>query len=535
MSAVIDDLPEEVLALIFSRFDLLEKLKLREVCSRWKLIIESFRIKDVSIVDSNFNRSDFSSYLGTESVNCQSLIYSNPSLYQRLIGAIITTVPDSLHFVCKHPMFAGLKSMYLSFESINNFSFEKCINPHFPQLEQLTCSRLSLGKTCLSLANLKVLSLYPLANARIRILLELPSMYQLSTDLSLDAFEFVHPQTVTHLLLFYDDVSIARLSNLKYLYCYVLVHAVDTVNNLPKLKEIHLEYQEDADERMAQIYSIKERLGKHDLKMFVHGIDYEAYRDHPTLPVEDSLRSLLSSGSSPFPPISEVAYRDLFDGQPIPSDLKSKLSIVRSLSASRIERSSVDSFFSFLDDCPNLFVLNLTETFDERSDRQACYDRLPSHCRFLRELALNPESFRPLPNNLNFVLNFSNLQRLKINERMFARDIIEPLFGKLKYFQCFESNDKKQTKITKQENYLGQSILLSVTREDETYAHFYYYDYHNDFLNRNFNFREDFKHFLLKFRRICTKELLERAHELEEAERFMESISRLLRYLEVKN
>ena len=532
MSAVIDDLSDEILGLILSRFDLLEKLKLRAVCLRWKFIIESFRIKDVSIVDRYFSRSKFPNNFGTEFVNCQSLIYSNQSFYRWLIGTIITTVPDSFHFVCKHPMFSGLKSMFLSFESINNFSFEKCINPHFPQLEQLSCFRLILGKTCLSLANLKVLSLYPFPHGRsVWIRLDLPSMYHLRTDLRLNSFEFVHPQTVTHLLLFDDHESITRFSNLEYLSCYQLNYTVDIFSNLTKLKEIHLEYREN-DGRMAEIYSIKERLGRHDLKMFVHGVDYRTYRDHPTLPVKDALRSLLSMDSSPFPQISTVIYQDLFGGQPIPSDLKSKLSIVRSLSASRIERSSIDSFFSFLNDCPNLFTLDLTETFDERSDRQACYDQLPSHCRFLRELSLNWLNFRPLPNNLNFVLSFGNLQRLKVNQRMFAYDIIEPLFGKLKYFQCFESNDKKQTKITKQENYIRQSFILSIKREDETYAHFYYYDYHNDFLNRIFNCREDFKALLLRFHVICVRDMVEDSRVLEEAKLMIEKLSQLLRYRE---
>ena len=502
MSAVIDDLPDEVLAVILSRFDPLEKLRLRAVCSRWKLIIESFRIEDVSIIDTNFNRRDFSSYLGLEFLNCQSLIYSNPSLYRWIIGTIRLTMPESLQFVRDNPMFAGLKSMYLSFESINNFSFEKYINPHFPQLERLTCFGLSLGKTCLSLANLKVLSLQPLANAPIR--LDLPSMYQLSTDLSLDAFEFVHPQTVTHLILPYDHESIARLANLEYFFCSRLVHESVTLSNLTKLKEIHVgywEYQKNTERRLAEIYAVKERLGRHDLKVFANGLDYEALRDNPTFSIKEAIHSILSrTRSSPFPIIYQIMSNGQIPWSQIPWSQKSGLSTIRSISTLRIERSEINSFFRVLDDCPNLFVLHLAEAFDGLSDKQTCYNRLPSHCRFLRELWLHVSSDRPNPIDLNFVLGFRYLQTLITNQRLVPSDLIASLFGKLNYFRVLELKKKYPIKITKKADLRSTMYVLSHRGVEETF--------YDDFLYRNFSHLNNLNRLLLKVQISCIDEVM---------------------------
>ena len=77
--AKINELPEEILIQIFLRFDLLERLQLRSVCLRWKWIVESIKIKEVSVVDSLFNTSGDWYRLGFESLNCQNLIYYSES------------------------------------------------------------------------------------------------------------------------------------------------------------------------------------------------------------------------------------------------------------------------------------------------------------------------------------------------------------------------------------------------------------------------------------------------------------------------
>ena len=115
-----------------------------------------------------------------------------------------------------------LSSVFLSVE---NFYFEKYIN-HFQQLEQLYCNNFSLrrGETCLSLPNLKVLSLFSFKIPGTRIRLELPSMYKLLTNLDLSpdsSVEFAYPLTVTHLSVPNDRKSMARLSNLEYLFCAI--------------------------------------------------------------------------------------------------------------------------------------------------------------------------------------------------------------------------------------------------------------------------------------------------------------------------
>ena len=376
-------------------------------------------------------------------VNCQNLIYYstlNPSPYRWLTNLLSSKkLPGSFRLVSKRPMFAGLKSMFISLKSIDNFCFEKYVNPHFPQLEQFSCLGLKLGKTCLSLVNLKVLSLFELSRSPgNQMRLELPSMYKLLTDLSLDAFEFAHPQTVTHLLLFDDHESIARLTNLECFSCAQLVNESTTFSNLVKLKEIHLGL--NSDERLAEIYREKERLGRHELKMFVHGVDYQINRRYPTFP--EVFGNFLSR-KHPLPfisPIRAFSYDDMLDaldGQTIPSDLLSNFIDIRTIVASRRTEDDIDLFLRFLSSCSNLFTLTLESAFDELSDGQACYDSLPSRCRFLRELELESSGNRTTRIDLNFVLGFDYLQKFTINQN-YSPHLKLSLFIRLKYFRVFE-------------------------------------------------------------------------------------------------
>ena len=463
MSVVIDDLPNEVLYLVFSRFDLLEKLRLRAVCLRWKLIIESFSIKDVSIVDSQFNQNERWYHVGLESLNCQNLIYyysinePNPPLYRRLTSLFGSIGPEklsgSLQFVSQQPMFARLKSMFISLKSINDFRFETYINPHFPELEQLSCYGLTVGKTCLSLANLKVLSLcwlFRSPNTRIR--LELPNMYKLVTA-SLNSFEFANPQTVTHLLLRVDHQSICQFSNLEYLTCHQMKHESTIFSDLAKLKEIHFTYRrENEEEKFAQIYQTKQRLGRYEVKMFTGGLEYPTYRQHPTYPIKEYYKGFLSRKcSSPVVSIiPNIRYDDLLDtldGQAISRSLLSNIFNVRIIEGiARSSKDDVDAFFNLLNDFPNLYILNLTWPLDGPNDKQAYYDSLPSRCKFLRELELNESDDQTNLVDLRFVLNFRYLQRLKINKKP-PKFIVSSLYSELKYFEILESSRKNKIKM----------------------------------------------------------------------------------------
>lgn len=292
MNTEINNLPGELLVLIFEKCDLLEKLKLRLVCLKCKRIIEGLKIKELSIVDSWFNKSDKWDSVGFESINYQNLIYYwNSSFYQRFFSLFAIesgNLSGSLLLVSKHQMFSRVKLMFISLNSIENFCFQKYINPYFTELEQIFCCDLNLRRTCLSLPNLKVLSLFTRSSpVGISIRLELPNVYKLLTNLKLDLFEFVYPQSVTQLLSHDDHESIARLSNLEYFSCSNFDHESVTLFNLPKLKEIHYSLQlqeEETKQRLDSLYQAKQRLGRYELKMFVQEVDYETYRRCSTFP-----------------------------------------------------------------------------------------------------------------------------------------------------------------------------------------------------------------------------------------------------------
>ena len=448
--AKIDELPEEILVLIFRRFDLLERLQMRSVCLRWKWIIESIKIREVSVVDSLFNRSQCWDYIGLESLNCQNLIYYSeepPSLYERLMSLVWPELTGSLQLLSQHPMFSTLKSLFISFNSIPNFRFEKYINPHFPQLEQFSCMDMNVRTTCLSLPNLKVLSLFSSHNAFTKIRLELPNMYKFVTNLSLDLFEFTHPWSVTHLFLSEDDESIVRLSNLEYFSCERLRYEWIIFSKLVKLKEIHLKITGMRKERFAEIYQAKQALNRYDLKMFVREVDYETLRQpFSWLRFKDVIGAYVSGKMRTSPVIQMnaiIVYEDLLDafgGRAIPSELKTSFPSVRTIIASSRARDDVHSFFSLLANYPNFFILELNSAFDGLGYEQACYDSLPSLCKYLRELKVHWSYDRTTPINLNFVLGFAFLQKLEINQKV-RSNFIQLLFERLKYFRfiCTET------------------------------------------------------------------------------------------------
>ena len=160
--------------------------------------MEESKIRDVSIVDSKFHKSDEWFLSGLRFADYQNLIYYDPPLHRRLISLFISIRPEALSgrlwLLFKHPMFSEVKSMFICSRSIENFSFGKYINPHFQQLEELSCLRLKPARTTfLNLPNLKVLSLFSLLLLRrTRTRLKLPRMYKLLTNVGLGSLKFVH-------------------------------------------------------------------------------------------------------------------------------------------------------------------------------------------------------------------------------------------------------------------------------------------------------------------------------------------------------
>lgn len=467
----INHLPEEVLVLIFKRFDLLEKLKLRAVCLRWKQIIEGLRIKEVSIVDSwFFENKKVRKNLGSESVKYQSLIHFNPPPYQlltSLFGSFMRSeaLAGSWKLVAEHAMFSKVKWMFLSFNWINPFCFQKYINPYFQQLEELHCFRLPLGEACLSLPNLRVLSLNPHGKRfEKRIRLELPNLYKFVSISSLDEFEFVYPQTVTHLFSYDDHESIIQLSNLEYFNCCEVKNEFITLSNLSSLKELNLFESPYEEQRVAAIYETKQRLGRDSLKMFVSGINYETYRSFPALPFKVIVQSYQSGQmvSSPVGPIfSSFFYDDLLDvfgSQALASrlakpDFELIFSGVIRIEASKRVRDNVDLFFDLLKHCSNIHLLDLICAFDGLREEQALYDSLPVRCKYVRALWLRRTRHQGTRIDLSFILKFHYLQKIGTPSEGFPAYFIQLFFGRLKYFQSLELVGKRRIKILKYVKY----------------------------------------------------------------------------------
>lgn len=470
-----NDLPEEVWILIFKNLELLQLLKIRAVCVRWKWIIESLRTKDVSVVDSLFNAREKWNTIGLESINYQSLLYySKPPLNKRILTSLFGTAkPEeptgSLQLVSTHPMFSRLRSMFISLPSISNFRFEEHINPFFGQLEELNCLGLNLGETFLSLSHLKTLSMHGLRINVKPVKLELPSLRQFLTSSYLSSFEFTHPQSVTHMLLREDHQSIVQFVNLEYLSCMTYHHESAIFGALTKLKRIHYDnIKEIQTKDFAAVHRTKQNSGRHETKIVILGMDYRRQKSYK-ISFESLLKiyqsgKLISSGlMSIIPNIDFDQLIGEFDDQKIPLDFKNCFSNIRSISVRHKIEKDFKLFFGLLDNYPKLYHLQLSSAFDGHKDEQRFYNSLPYYCKYIRRLEINSGD-QDTSLDLNFVLRFGYLQRFKTN-LIVRSNFIRLLFEILKYFEDLELSGGTQIKITKIDKYFVQQFLLKINKE----------------------------------------------------------------------
>lgn len=472
-------LPEECLILIFKKVDLLQLLKLREVCVTWKAIIESMRIKHVNVVDSQFNRREKWDLLGLELVSYESLLYhSKPSLLISLFRAPAPT--GSLQLVCKNAMFSRLKSMLISLPSISEFRFENYINPFFRQLEELAFLDLNLGatleQTCLNLPHLKTLSIHGFRMIARPIKLELPSLHQFSTNRTIDFFEFAHPETVTHMFLSEDDESIVQFVNLECLSCCIYNHESVIFSALTKLKRIHYDNtREILFKDFAMVHRDKQNSGRQETKIIIRGVDYQDYRFQRgnKFTFESTWKNYLAGKLITSGPISVVpnsidfnSLSDELDGQSIPADFKESFSNIRTIRVSRKIEGDVKLFFNLLDHHPNLNHLQLSSAFDGYKDQQRYYDSLPNYSKYVQRLEISSGD-QEASFDLNFVLRFSYLQRFKYN-KMVGSNFVRLLFETLKYFVELELELTREVeiKIIKKETFFVPRFLLQINEEN---------------------------------------------------------------------
>ena len=471
-------LPEECWILIFKKVDLLQQLKLRTVCVTWKQIIEGMRTKHVSVVDSQFNRREKWNTIGLEAVNYQYLLYySKPSLNQRLVTSLFRTTKleepaGSLQLLSKHAMFSRLRSMFLSLPKISNFRFEQYINPFFGQLEELSCLGLNLEQTCLSLPHLKTLSVHGLRINVQPIKLMLPELRQFSTSSSISAFEFAHPETVTHMLLNEDHESIVQFVNLECLSCQTYRHEAVIFPALTKLKRIHYDnVREILTKDFAQIHRTKQNSGRHETKIVILSLDYQDYRlERDKFSFESTLKNYFAGKlitSRPISIIPNIDFNTLSDqlnGQSLPADFWDTFSNIRSITVHRKIERDVKLFFILLDKITNLYDLRLSSAFDGHKDEQRCYVSLPFYSKHVRKLEINSRE-QEVPLDLHFVLKFNYLQRFKTN-LMVRSNVVRQLFEKLKYFEELELTGGTRIKIIKTDTFFVPRFLLKINEEN---------------------------------------------------------------------
>lgn len=457
-------LPEIVWISIFKNFDLLERLKLRLVCSKWRQIIESLSVQDLSIVDSRFYGIRLVG-VGFEAVNYQSLLhYSRPSS-SRMAGIFSRQKPlelaNSLRFACTNSMFASLKCLFISVFSFPDFCFDRHINPYFGQLEELTCFYSKLrGKNRLSLPRLKRLSfLYIVIDIK-PVQLELPNLFKFLTTASVLSFEFTYPQSITHLTVEDDHESVVQFVNLKYFGClYYPNRARIVLSKLAKLKEFHVyHYIAMPIPDVAAFYQTKQSLGRYEVKIIFFGI--LAYEDWLNSKRCLNIRTNYAKLHAPqlFCAPEKLNFDDLtaafdFGQQELSADLEIKLPGIKSLTVSRsLTGDEVEWFFRILLNYPNLLRLHLDSPLDE----QRHYDLLPLYCKRIRTLRIQSNSENPV--DLRFALEFHKLLSLKTNLKL-RRQLIRSFFKQLNYFQILKFHEMtRRLTITRHKRHKKTSI-----------------------------------------------------------------------------
>lgn len=437
------DLPPEILRLILGKLNLQERIKLRLVCRKWRAVIESLKVDQLSIVDLKFSsRQNWRSFeLNTG--DYENLLYYQDSplipfgeLFTNLVWSFGKKKKKlhSLLFNPRNPMFSRVKRLFVCLRAIDGFSFEEYINCQFEQLEELSCYSLSFfSQTCLRLANLRALSMQAVqVSEQKRIELDLPKLEQFTTFSKIQFFRFVHPQSLLRLIAFEDHESILQFTNLQVLRCMRYRNEAAIFANLSQLKELHYENLNQIDFiDLDAIHRTKQNLGRSDLKMLVLGLDFKDYRrlNLSAKRIATAMNEFIADNYANLAPLLILSvfmnahYNKLassFD-QRILSDFKLKFPNLRSLHVTSIE-SNVHLFFRFLYDYPNLCRLQLREAFDALTDYQTCYDLLPAYCRWLRELdissALGLRSGPWSPANTiepSFLLKFKYLQNFTTN------------------------------------------------------------------------------------------------------------------------
>lgn len=418
----INDLPPEILAMIFNFLSVREKFNCTRVCKRFYLIITNSKLRSLVIAqDSSLPVNERWSFT-FEQVSIRSSIISLN------LGLIETQL--------RREPFSSLRHLFISLrnQSYLTASFVDCLN-RLELLERLELPLILLNaRRTLALTNLKCLAAKQVHGNR--LCLRTPKLAKLRLQSPcFDNLEIVFPNELKLLNCVEFDLCINRFVNLESLFCLSIIDQNENfLLNLPALKELHFERDHFT------FYSLtkQQRLfNRADLQIYYQGLRSRGYLEQNLNYGSDSLNE--ENVKTYLANYAEVAKRlfiryinyNCLEPEQIPEDFIDRFV---HLNGVWVERAIQDElkFANFLSDCPKFSLLKLNCS----GLSPQFYLVLPSICTSLKHLEIKDRPDLIAEISTEFLLNFEFLTTLATNKRI-SVEFVYQAFKVLKYLASF--------------------------------------------------------------------------------------------------
>ena len=450
-----DQLPPELLTIIFKNLNHKNKRNCKLVCKKFNFVIQNLKEECLVVLISDSRRKLHHLnwfYTNKRTSNSRILISKE---YDFLSTELIKTKCSNLK-----KLFIYIRKTSYSDSKAAGFNFERNVNK-FNQLEELNIYNANMLKDAtIRLPNLKIGKIHFDTNGH-KLTLNCVKLRIFSCFHFNRSFVFTYPEKITHLEIdgFYREVN-SNERNQKELEIYQFVnleyivfnhHNVgfkgDSFTRFAKLKEYHYNKFStiggflDARRSNRELLKVKERLVENDFKIYFSGLDSELIKNFE----EKELHTELMNGPNSknhlnqttlctkyynnliqiCPSIRKINYNELLDfyKDELPSDFFTRMPNIQKVFAREV--ADEKAFLKFLSKC-NLIKLDLRRTFK----KQQSYDSLPKVCPFIVK-------FYPIELSgqikIDFILKFSYLSHL-ILYRKLDYEFVNCLFENLEEF-----------------------------------------------------------------------------------------------------
>ena len=441
-----DNLPFELLPMIFRYLYIEDLSRCRCVSKKFKFYVEKIKINDLLIIDRKLDDDEPHWYFVNAPKQSSNTI------------RIESFLRCSKAFNLK----SELKRLYINDQRV--IFFDLSLLNGFTKLEQLEFgnTKLSYQNLTLNLPNLNILKVYPYTFG-CNLYLETPKLEILKCR-NLDSIRVQFPQALKHLDIEHYDSKVQSFVNLTYLQCDFEAINSDILSVLEHLNELHLtdrlfplnEFEYAILQTLiGHLFRQMQQLERTNFGVFLQGVrlvngrepfEYDLSKRNLKFQVD---KSDLICADYRFHS-DEVNYSELTAVvRTIPDAFFQTFFNVRKVTTTRT-LVNLDHFVRFLTSLRKLSELNLNES----SLPQKFYNSLPDVCR-LECLRISEDD--DLAINFNFVLKMRRLKHFETNQQFSnAFNLAVKLFtrsDKIEYFQFRSEQDHVSVQKNKTNDY----------------------------------------------------------------------------------